>query len=1340
MGAAPSAPAPAPQITLSEPSSLNKGDIVEGFGVTVTGPPSVTPGQYFETKAMGNWRSGAGAVWALNGVPNVGCRNPGCGFIAPNSGTANITYTVEGQVGRLSIPVIGGPAPAPAAPRPGPITVTGPSSVKVGEYFEVKAMGNWTNASGAVWAMNGVPNAGCRNPGCGFTAPRTAGTANITYTVEGGVGSLTIPVIDPNPLPPNIPRYSGACYNINEFKPYDNSVRYIPGIPVQRSDGTLWVSKNINGAAGYAPTLDNSIFVPYDAKACGQDAPPVPPPPPPPPPPAFTQSLYANIKPPPGCSDGRYDSPAYGAIRLYTSAECTAKNGVWSVNGECIKKTGGSYSWDCRNQNNPPAPAATTTAMVQAATQAAIALPPKLPPPPSACTTISGTTVYQHCDATGWSQPLWAPGTYTWGTDYPTDASFINVPAGVTAVLVQNGNTNNEGVTIRGPGSQNFCAIGGYNDNTWKIILTTECSKPIAVPAICPFYEAGPVVSKAFAVTPVGPNSIWARNGGWCRADTNAPPESTGAQWIWWQAGGGWNGTSAESGTNHIFSKTFTNRGAPYKTNVYGAFDDYGTLYFPGNQSVTLDTQATCALLAQPVTVPSGSFKVIVLNRNSGGPGGFWLYFQDSTGAYNVTDATWDYNGKVAVKETTCANPPPVLQPLPIPGPACTNNICNSFQIQNTVNATASGSSPSWITLVGPSCVLTGKKFDVQALGNWINATGAVWAMNGQVNAGCKGPGCSFNAPNDQGTVNITYTLNGVVGTLSIQVIDPNMCAAPAPSNQGTPAYTPATIPLSVLKGMFTSAGCNPAKLTEGDMTVKYWRNLPSIASIQNDMNAYGSGLANGTATYDQAEFCQPSAASAGCACNPINIKNTAKGKGSNPSYITLEGPSCVGVSGSFTVNATGDWVTTTGGTWSLNGVAANCTGTSCRFTAPSSRGDIIVSYTLNGVNCILSVQVIDPTNCSPLIPTNSSWVPSSSLFNLGTFTGGPSSTIVNSQKVAVVAASLGLTSYTSLPKNMAAVGAAALNFATPVNGTLNVTNVNTAAFDNAAAQCAKLTFSDLQELNRDVTSTDTSCGWIQFGKTGSGVAILGTNSQPIGPMPANIPAGSKYFSPLLTSSAKSISDNWQAAVTCSGSGDQTKCIAEGFMESKAAPKREGFEAMGKYASVDTQFATPFLNQTPMPSSTPISRDRFMQVDGNAGTMAATLYQESQKGMSNPGLGTKSSYAIFDKKTDNVTGVDTGAWEAWETSFQSFQPVGNDVFPRQSRDIPVVYGSVEKYDFCSEMNDQTIISEDTIGCLQRDWIRKGGAPTDARYPTTALLGMCYGKIKGALTEGFRMRR
>ena len=36
-------------------------------------------------------------------------------------------------------------------------------------------------------------------------------------------------------------------------------------------------------------------------------------------------------------------------VRLYTKGECNKLNGNWSPNGECIKKGGGSWSWDCRN-------------------------------------------------------------------------------------------------------------------------------------------------------------------------------------------------------------------------------------------------------------------------------------------------------------------------------------------------------------------------------------------------------------------------------------------------------------------------------------------------------------------------------------------------------------------------------------------------------------------------------------------------------------------------------------------------------------------------------------------------------------------------------------------------------------------------------------------------------------------------------------------------------------------------------------------------------------------------------------------------------------------------------
>lgn len=39
------------------------------------------------------------------------------------------------------------------------------------------------------------------------------------------------------------------------------------------------------------------------------------------------------------------------AIKLYTESDCKTKlDGMWSANGECTKREGGSFSWDCRQQ------------------------------------------------------------------------------------------------------------------------------------------------------------------------------------------------------------------------------------------------------------------------------------------------------------------------------------------------------------------------------------------------------------------------------------------------------------------------------------------------------------------------------------------------------------------------------------------------------------------------------------------------------------------------------------------------------------------------------------------------------------------------------------------------------------------------------------------------------------------------------------------------------------------------------------------------------------------------------------------------------------------------------
>jgi len=218
--------------------------------------------------------------------------------------------------------------------------------------------------------------------------------------------------------------------------------------------------------------------------------------------------------------------------------------------------------------------------------------------------------------------------------------------------------------------------------------------------------------------------------------------------------------------------------------------------------------------------------------------------------------------------------------------------------------------------------------------------------------------------------------------------------------------------------------------------------------------------------------------------------------------------------------------------------------------------------------------------------------------------------------------------------------------------------------------------------------------------------------------MPTSVSAGAKYFSPLLTTSTKSISSNWKNAVPCIGSGSTASCVSQGFQDMDAVDSV-------KFAGVNSSYTTQYLPFVPQPSTTPLSRDRFIQVDANSGTMVATLYQESQRSLTDPSLQTKHSYSLFNKAM-NTTNTDS---EAWDSAFQTNQPVGNDILPRLSRDIPVLYGNIEEHDFCADINEQTILSEDTIGCLQREWLKRGGSINDAKYPTTSLIGTCYGRLK-----------
>lgn len=142
----------------------------------------------------------------------------------------------------ISCPAASAPAPSnvvsPSPNRYTGVQLIGPPSLMAGQYFEVKALGDWTDATGVVWSLNGIPNAGCKNPGCGFYAPTTVPTANISYTVQGKTGTLSIPVSGTGPprIRPNAPtdtyidifapeNVAYTCTDLQSYKNWINSIQ-----------------------------------------------------------------------------------------------------------------------------------------------------------------------------------------------------------------------------------------------------------------------------------------------------------------------------------------------------------------------------------------------------------------------------------------------------------------------------------------------------------------------------------------------------------------------------------------------------------------------------------------------------------------------------------------------------------------------------------------------------------------------------------------------------------------------------------------------------------------------------------------------------------------------------------------------------------------------------------------------------------------------------------------------------------------------------------------------------------------------------------------------------------
>ena len=106
-------------------------------------------------------------------------------------------------------------------------------------------------------------------------------------------------------------------------------------------------------------------------------------------------------------------------------------------------------------------------------------------PPPNPSQPVSAV-LGEHCGrGQGWQRNLMGTGSFSAGSAFPGDASYITVMGGYTATLFARNGANQ---VVNGPGEFNFCSRGGFNDSVVRIDIrggSAPASNPIPTDATC---------------------------------------------------------------------------------------------------------------------------------------------------------------------------------------------------------------------------------------------------------------------------------------------------------------------------------------------------------------------------------------------------------------------------------------------------------------------------------------------------------------------------------------------------------------------------------------------------------------------------------------------------------------------------------------------------------------------------------------------------------------------------------------------------------------------------------------------------------------------------------------
>ena len=370
-------------------------------------------------------------------------------------------------------------------------------------------------------------------------------------------------------------------------------------------------------------------------------------------------------------------------------------------------------------------------------------------------------------------------------------------------------------------------------------------------------------------------------------------------------------------------------------------------------------------------------------------------------------------------------------------------------------------------------------------------------------------------------------------------------------------------------------------------------------------------------------------------------------------------------------------------------------------------------------------------------------------------------------------------------PPNMAAVSSRVLSAASPPGMDFaNIMGVNNTASDAAAASCRQYSGIDgLRRLQADQanrTYYDAGCGWRYNTTTGLSQGALGNARGPLLSQD-DLKNGNQWFWDLSAaektistricqnmkkcSELKNLGKNADVCGYCKSTrtvipvlkgkarytndanlscppadiiGAGGNCPPEGFRgglsEAFQVSKRmDAFESFTNMEDCDNSPLSRACVMLAARSQGCSDKGSLLQALSSVPTGGSKAYDESMK--------TNNAYVAY--KTLSAAPITKATLADGSVSMQTalgdFANLVKDTnnanrkLSLAARDLCVKKGAYEEYDFCSEMNDSTVINASNIQCIQKTFKISGGTERGSAYPRNSWIGRRFGDFNATLS-------